>query len=149
MVPGRSIMVILNRPLFIVQWLVTGIMLISGILNAGLGLFITRFKNRSLYITAIPCSRFDSAQCITPNFGFLLAGRMIQAAGSSVMAPLDECHVSELPAGETRYSDGRLWTCDDPRSGEIDLRSPDNLYQYYNWRLLFEMILPFAIPSLI
>ncbi len=55
----------------VVQWLVTGYMLISGILIPASAFLITRFKNRSLYITACPCSRSATAlAALAPNFGF-------------------------------------------------------------------------------
>src|SRR5690606_30207843 len=72
-----------------VQWLATGYMLVSGILIPASAFLITRFSNRSLFISAMAIFTLGTAlAAFAPNFEFLLAGRMIQAAGSSVMGPL-------------------------------------------------------------
>lgn len=72
-----------------VQWLATGYMLVSGVLIPVSAFLITRFKNRHLFITAISLFTIGTAlAAYAPHFGVLLAGRMIQAAGGSVMGPL-------------------------------------------------------------
>lgn len=134
----------------VVQWLVTGYMLISGILIPASAFLITRFKNRSLYITAMSLFTIGTAlAALAPNFGFLLAGRMIQAAGSSVMAPLlMNVMLISFPRERRGTAMGVF--------GLVMILAPaigptlsGYIVQNYNWRLLFEMILPFAVLSLI
>lgn len=72
-----------------VQWLATGYMLVSGILIPASAYLLTRFTNRSLYITAMAVFTLGTAvAAFAPNFAILLTGRMVQAVGSSVMGPL-------------------------------------------------------------
>ena len=72
-----------------IQWLSTGYMLVSGILIPASAFLITRFSNRSLFITSMLIFILGTAlAAVAPNFGLLLTGRMVQAAGSSVMGPL-------------------------------------------------------------
>ena len=72
-----------------IQWLSTGYMLVSGILIPASAFLITRFSNRSLFITSMVIFILGTAlAAVAPNFGLLLTGRMVQAAGSSVMGPL-------------------------------------------------------------
>lgn len=85
-----SIMVDLNiKDYSTIQWLSTGYMLVSGILIPASAFLLTRFSNRSLFITSMAIFTLGTAiAAIAPNFGLLLTGRMVQAAGSSVMGPL-------------------------------------------------------------
>ncbi|CAM5705420.1 Multidrug resistance protein Stp OS=Lysinibacillus sphaericus OX=1421 GN=stp_3 PE=3 SV=1 [Lysinibacillus sphaericus] len=72
-----------------VQWLATGYMLVSGILVPASAFFVTRFKNRHLFITAMSIFTIGTIMAgFAPNFGMLLAGRMVQAAGAASMSPL-------------------------------------------------------------
>lgn len=133
-----------------VQWLVTGYMLISGILMPVSAFFITKFTNRSLFITAMSLFTAGTAlAAFAPNFGFLLAGRMIQACGSSVMGPLlMNIMLVSFPREKRGTAMGVF--------GLVMISAPaigptlsGYIVEYHNWRLLFEMILPIALLSLI
>ena len=72
-----------------VQWLATGYMLVSGILVPASAFFVTRFKNRHLYIAAMSIFTIGTIMAgFAPSFEVLLAGRMVQAIGASSMSPL-------------------------------------------------------------
>ena len=84
-----SIMVDLDVDYSTVQWLATGYMLVSGVLIPASAFLIRRFSNRTLFITSMAIFTLGTAMAaLAPNFGLLLTGRMVQAAGSSVMGPL-------------------------------------------------------------
>ncbi|WP_096272533.1 DHA2 family efflux MFS transporter permease subunit [Paucisalibacillus globulus] len=133
-----------------VQWLATGYMLVSGILIPASAFLITRFSNRSLFITAMAIFTLGTAlAAFAPNFEFLLAGRMIQAAGSSVMGPLlMNIMLVSFPRDKRGAAMGVF--------GMVMIAAPaigptlsGYIVQYHDWRLLFEMILPLAIISLL
>jgi len=133
-----------------VQWLVTGYMLISGILIPTSAFLLTRFTNRALYITAMSLFTLGTLiAAIAPNFGLLLTGRMVQAAGSSVMAPLlMNIMLVSFPRKQRGTAMGVF--------GLVMITAPaigptlsGYIVQYHHWRLLFEMILPFAILCLV
>lgn len=55
-----------------VQWLATGYMLVSGILVPASAFFVTRFKNRHLFITAMSIFTIGTIMAgFAPNFGVL------------------------------------------------------------------------------
>ena len=85
-----SIMVDLNiEDASTVQWLVTGYMLVNGILIPASAYFIQRYSNRSIFIVAMSLFSIGTLiAALSPTFGVLLAGRMIQASGSALMMPL-------------------------------------------------------------
>lgn len=131
-----------------VQWLATGYMLVSGVLIPVSAYLITRFKNRTLFLTAMGLFITGTAvAAFAPNFGFLLAGRMIQAAGSSVMGPLlMNIMLVSFPRDKRGAAMGIF--------GLVMITAPaigptlsGYIVEYYDWRMLFLMILPFAIIS--
>lgn len=133
-----------------VQWLATGYMLISGVLIPATAFLITRFTNRNLFITSTAIFTLGTAMAaFAPNFGVLLAGRMVQAAGSSVMGPLlMNVMLVSFPREKRGTAMGVF--------GLVMITAPaigptlsGYIVEYYHWRLLFEMILPLAIISLI
>lgn len=133
-----------------IQWLATGYMLVSGILIPASGFLLTRFTNRSLYITAMSLFTLGTAvAAVAPNFGMLLTGRMIQAAGSSVMAPLlMNIMLISFPR-ERRGTVMGVFGLVMVTAPAIGPTLSGYIVQYYDWRFLFEMILPFAVLDLI
>ncbi|WP_066191610.1 DHA2 family efflux MFS transporter permease subunit [Gracilibacillus timonensis] len=132
-----------------VQWLATGYMLVSGILIPASAFLITRFSNRNLFITAMSIFALGTAlAAFAPNFGVLLAGRMVQAVGSSVMGPLlMNIMLVSFPRDKRGTAMGVF--------GMVMIAAPaigptlsGYIVEYHHWRLLFEMILPLSIISL-
>jgi len=145
-----TIMVDLNVDYSTVQWLATGYMLVSGILVPVSAFLVTRFTNRSLFITSMSIFTLGTIlSAAAPNFGFLLAGRMIQAAGSSVMGPLLMNIMLVSFPREKRGAAMGLFGLVMITAPAIGPTLSGYIVQYYTWRLLFEMIVPFAVLSLI
>lgn len=146
-----SIMVDLNIESYAtVQWLSTGYMLVSGILIPASAFLLLKFSNRSLFITAMSLFTLGTVvAAFAPSFGVLLAGRMIQAAGSSVMSPLlMNIMLVSFPREKRGAAMGVF--------GLVMITAPalgptlsGYIVEYYNWRVLFEMIIPFAVISLL
>ena len=133
-----------------IQWLATGYMLVSGVLIPASAFLMTRFSNRSLFITAMAIFTLGTAlAAFAPNFGVLLTGRMVQAAGSSVMGPLlMNIMLVSFPREKRGTAMGVF--------GLVMITAPaigptlsGYIVEYYDWRLLFEMILPLAVISLV
>ncbi|MDR7239337.1 DHA2 family efflux MFS transporter permease subunit [Neobacillus drentensis] len=146
-----SIMVDLNiKDYSTVQWLSTGYMLVSGILIPASAFLLTRFSNRHLFITSMAIFTLGTAvAAFAPSFGLLLTGRMIQAAGSSVMGPLlMNIMLVSFPREQRGTAMGIF--------GLVMITAPaigptlsGYIVEYYDWRVLFEMILPLAAISLL
>ena len=133
-----------------VQWLSTGYMLVSGVLIPVSAFLITRFKNRTLFLTSMGLFTVGTAvAAFAPNFGFLLAGRMIQAAGSSVMGPLLMNIMLVSFPREKRGAAMGIFGLVMITAPAIGPTLSGYIVQYYDWRVLFEMILPFAIISVV
>lgn len=133
-----------------IQWLATGYMLVSGVLIPVSAFLMTRFSNRSLFITAMAIFTLGTAlAAYAPNFSMLLTGRMVQAAGSSVMGPLlMNIMLISFPREKRGTAMGIF--------GLVMITAPaigptlsGYIVEYYDWRLLFEMILPLAVIGLV
>ncbi|WP_332651407.1 DHA2 family efflux MFS transporter permease subunit [Lysinibacillus sp. 54212] len=146
-----SIMIDLNiKEYSTVQWLVTGYMLVAGILVPASAFLITRFKNRTIFIAAMAIFTLGTIlAAFAPNFGFLLAGRMIQAAGSSVMGPLLMNVMLISFSREKRGAAMGVFGLVMITAPAIGPTLSGYIVEYYDWRLLFEMIIPFAVISLV
>ena len=146
-----SIMVDLNITDYsTVQWLATGYMLVSGVLIPASAFLITRFSNRSLYITSMLIFTLGTAMAaFAPNFAVLLTGRMVQAAGAAVMGPLlMNVMLISFPREKRGTAMGIF--------GLVMITAPaigptlsGYIVEYFDWRLLFMMILPLAVLSLL
>ena len=72
-----------------VQWLATGFTMVNAIMIPISAYLQDRFDTRRLFITAEAVFAVGSLLCgWGPNFGVLLAGRLIQAMGAGVLMPM-------------------------------------------------------------
>ncbi|GLC88123.1 MDR family MFS transporter [Lysinibacillus piscis] len=133
-----------------VQWLATGYMLVSGVLIPASAFFVTRFKNRHLFIVAMSVFTIGTVMAgFAPNFGTLLAGRMVQAAGASTMSPLlMNVMLASFPKEKRGAAMGIF--------GLVMIMAPaigptlsGYIVEHHDWRMLFQMIIPFAVLSLL
>ena len=71
------------------QWLITGFMLVNGILIPISAFLTKRFGFRALFITAMISFTIGSLVCaVVDNFAVVMTGRVIQAIGAGIMMPL-------------------------------------------------------------
>ncbi|QLK86556.1 MDR family MFS transporter [Staphylococcus sp. 17KM0847] len=73
------------------QWLVTGFMLVNGIMIPLTAYFMDRIPTRKLYLLAMGAFLVGSiTAAIAPNFFVLMLARVIQAMGAGVILPLSQ-----------------------------------------------------------
>lgn len=132
-----------------VQWLSTGYMLINGILIPASAFFIQRFTNRSIFIMAMSLFTLGTLLAsFAPSFSILLVARMIQAAGSAIMMPLlMNVMLTAFPIEKRGAAMGTF--------GLVMITAPALgptlsgwIIQHYEWRVLFDVILPFSVLTL-
>ena len=71
------------------QWLVTGFMLVNGVMIPLTAFLIERVKTRPLYLMAMGIFLVGSIiAALSPNFGFLMFARVVQAMGAGIIMPL-------------------------------------------------------------
>lgn len=133
-----------------IQWLANGYMLVSGILTPASAYFITRYNTRPLFIVvSIIFILGTLLAAVAPIFGVLLAGRMLQAVGAAFMGPLlMNVMLISFPIekrGAALGIFGLVMIC----APAIGPTLSGYIVEHYHWRILFTMILPFAVISLL
>lgn len=133
-----------------VQWLSTGYMLINGILIPTSAFFIQRFSDKMLFITAMLLFTIGTfLASIAPTFSVLLMARMIQASGSAIMMPLlMNVMLTAFPVEKRGAAMGMF--------GLVMITAPAIgptlsgwLIEHYSWRMLFDIVLPIAVLTLV
>lgn len=133
-----------------IQWLATGYMLVSGVLIPASAFLLIKFSNRSLFIASMTIFTIGTAlAAYAPGFGLLLTGRMIQAAGSSVMGPLLMNIMLVSFPREKRGTAMGIFGLVMITAPAIGPTLSGYIVEYYDWRVLFKMILPLAVVSVL
>ena len=71
------------------QWLVTGFMLVNGVMIPLTAFLMDKIKTRPLYLIAMGVFLIGSiVAALAPNFGVLMLARVIQAMGAGIIMPL-------------------------------------------------------------
>ena len=126
------------------EWLSTAFLLVNGVMIPISAWLINRFGSRKMYLSAMSVFFIGTViAAIAPNFGTLLAGRIIQGLGVGVTMPLQTIMLSIFPANKRGAAMGTVGiviglapAIGPTLSGWI----VDNL----SWRYLFSIIAPIA-----
>ncbi|ALA51378.1 DHA2 family efflux MFS transporter permease subunit [Shouchella clausii] len=133
-----------------VQWLTTGYMLVNGILIPITAFLIQKFSVRGLFLTAMTLFTLGTALAgFSHSFPVLMAGRVIQASGSAIMMPLlMNVMLTSFPV-EKRGSAMGIFGLVMVFAPAIGPTLSGWIVEHYEWRVLFYMMLPFAIVTLL
>ncbi|MGF7049403.1 EmrB/QacA subfamily drug resistance transporter [Paenibacillus sp. DS2015] len=127
------------------QWLTTGYMLVNGVLIPVTAFLISRFTTRQLFITAMSLFTLGTLICgISPNFGILMVGRVIQASGAGIIMPLMTVVFLNIFPIEKRGSAMGLMGLAMILAPAIGPTLSGWIVENYDWRVLFYIILPFS-----
>ena len=141
-----SIMRDLNIGPSTAQWLTTGFMLVSGILIPTTAYLIQKYSVRTLFLAAIGLFAAGTILSgIAPVFSVLLSGRLLQASGSAIIAPLlMNVMLVSFPI-EKRGSVMGIFGLILMFAPAIGPTLSGWIVEHYNWRMLFHFIWPIAI----
>ncbi|WP_209121328.1 MDR family MFS transporter [Alkalihalobacillus sp. BA299] len=133
-----------------IQWLVTGFMLVMGVLMPVSALLIQWFTTRQMFIGIMTVFLFGTviAACAI-NFSMLLAGRMIQAVGTGLLIPVIMNAFLFIYRPEVR---GKIMGT----FGLVIMFAPaigptlsGVIVDLVGWRWLFITVIPFAVFSIL
>ncbi|CAM2788485.1 DHA2 family efflux MFS transporter permease subunit [Paenibacillus sediminis] len=133
-----------------VQWLTTGFLLVNGVLIPITAYLVEKYTTRQLFITSMILFALGTLLCaVSPNFAFLLIGRLVQAAGAGILMPLmTVVFLNIFPIEKRGQAMGTM--------GIAMLLAPAIgptlsgwVIEHHSWRVLFYIILPIAIISII
>ncbi|EMR04978.1 Multidrug resistance protein B [Bhargavaea cecembensis DSE10] len=132
------------------QWVTTAYLLTNGILIPITAFLIDRFSSRRLLMAAsglFAAGTFVAA--VAPSFFFLLAGRVIQAAGAGMMMPLMQTILLTIFPVNRRGSVMGLVGLAIGFAPAIGPTLGGWVLSFGSWRMLFTIVLPLAVLHLI
>ncbi|WEG14926.1 DHA2 family efflux MFS transporter permease subunit [Pullulanibacillus sp. KACC 23026] len=132
------------------DWLTTIFMLVNGIVIPITAFLMNRFTTRQLYLSAIGFFTIGTLICaIAPSFSIILIGRVIQAAGAGILFPLITNVIFTIfPPNRRGFAMGIFGVAMNfaPAVGPT---LSGWVVEHHSWRVLFFIILPFAIIDFI
>lgn len=132
------------------QWLSNGYMLVNGIMVPLTAFLIQRFTTRQLYLTAMSVFAGGTLLAgIAPNYLTLITGRMIQAGGAGMIAPLMNVSIMNMYAANKRGSAMGWVGLALNFAPALGPTISGYLVEQYSWRWLFFMVAPLIILDII
>jgi len=132
------------------QWLTTAFMLTMAVVIPMTGSILDRFSTRAVFITA--ASLFTAGTlcaAAAPGFAMLLAGRVIQAAGTALLLPLLMTTVMTFVPEARRGRMMGLITVVIAMAPAVGPTTSGLVLSSLGWRWLFLVMLPPAIAALV
>lgn len=128
------------------QWLTTGYMLVNGVLIPVTAFLIARFTTRQLFISAMSLFTLGTLICaVSPSFAILMIGRLIQAGGAGILMPLMTVVFLNIFPVEKRGSAMGMMGIAMILAPAIGPTLSGYIVEHHSWRVLFYIILPFAV----
>jgi DHA2 family multidrug resistance protein len=132
------------------EWLLTGYMLVNGILIPLSAFLIERFGIRNLFIAAMVFFTGGSFVCgLAPTFSILLIGRLLQAVGAGILMPLSMTIILSIFPPESRGKGMGIFGLGIMFAPAIGPTLSGWVLEHYSWRLLFDGIAPLGLLVLI
>mgnify|MGYP001174235870 CR=1 FL=1 len=134
----------------VIQWLVTGYMLVNGILVPISAFLIERYTTRQLFLCATALFAIGTILCaVAPGFALLLTGRLIQAAGAGILMPLMTVVFLTIFPIEQRGRAMGMMGLAMIFAPAIGPTLSGWIVEHESWRVLFYIVLPLTLFSLI
>ncbi|MDO7905944.1 DHA2 family efflux MFS transporter permease subunit [Paenibacillus sp. JX-17] len=125
------------------QWLLTGYMLVNGILIPLSAFLIDRFGVRLLFLAAMFCFTLGALVCsLADNFSVMLIGRLIQAVGGGVLSPLVMSVILFIFPPEMRGKGMGIFGLAMMFAPAVGPTLSGWVVQNYDWHLLFTGMIP-------
>ncbi|KQO18429.1 MDR family MFS transporter [Paenibacillus sp. Leaf72] len=133
-----------------IQWLSTGYMLVIGVLVPVTALLQQWFTTRQMFMSAMALFLAGTCLCaVSPGFGLLLMGRVVQACGTGLLVPLMMNTILALYPSERRGSAMGLMGLVIMVAPVIGPALSGLIIDTFHWRWLFYMVIPVALFSII
>ncbi|WP_033395580.1 DHA2 family efflux MFS transporter permease subunit [Cohnella laeviribosi] len=132
------------------QWLMTGFMLVNGVLIPISAYLIGKFSTRQLFITAMALFTLGTLLCaVSGNFGLLMTGRVVQALGAGILMPLMTVVTLTIFPVEERGKAMGVMGIAMIFAPAVGPTLSGWIVQHYDWNVLFYMLLPLSAIALI
>ncbi len=132
------------------QWLTTGFMLVNGVLIPISAFLIDKFTARMLFISSTVLFLIGTIICaVSPNFEFLLGGRVIQALGVGILMPLMTVVIFMIYPAEQRGRAMGMMGLAMVFGPAVGPTLSGWVVEHHSWRLLFYIVIPISVLSIV
>lgn len=132
------------------QWLTTGFMLVNGVLVPISAYLVEKFTTRQLFTTAMMLFSIGTLVCaIGTGFEMIMVGRVIQAVGAGILMPLMNIVFLRIFPIEERGKAMGLMAVAMIFAPAVGPTLSGWVVQNYSWRVLFYIVLPLAVFSML
>ncbi|MGK5115505.1 MFS transporter [Geodermatophilus sp. CPCC 205506] len=131
------------------QWVTTGFLLTLAVLIPASSFVMRRFHLRTVFLVAMSLFIVGTTlAAIAPAFGFLVAGRVIQASGTAVFLPLLMTTTMRLVPVGRRGRMMAITTAVPAVAPAVGPALSGVVLSVLSWRWLFILMLPIAVAAL-
>jgi DHA2 family lincomycin resistance protein-like MFS transporter len=131
------------------QWLTSGFLLTMAVVIPITGFLLQRFPPRRVYLVSMLLFTAGTiVSALAPGFPVLLAGRIVQAAGTAVMVPLLMTTVLRLVPAERRGATMGTITIVIAVAPAVGPTLSGAILSTLGWRFMFWIVLPIALIAL-
>ncbi|UOR13469.1 MDR family MFS transporter [Halobacillus amylolyticus] len=132
-----------------VQWMVTGFMLVMGILIPVSALLLQTFTTRQMFMGTMTVFTIGTVICaLAPTFSILLTGRLIQAVGTGLLIPIIFNTFLLIFPPERRGAIMGMIGLVIMFAPAIGPTLSGIIVEHLGWRFLFITVIPFALFSM-
>jgi EmrB/QacA subfamily drug resistance transporter len=133
-----------------IQWLVTGYMLVNGVLIPISPFLIAKFPTKKLFLSGMLFFAIGAFICsISPSFAIVLIGRLIQAIGAGIIMQLMMVIMLNIFPPEKRGVAMGTVGIAMMFAPAVGPTLSGWIVEHYSWRLLFYVVLPIAIIDIV
>ena len=131
------------------QWLTSGFLLTMAVVIPITGFLLQRFPPRRIYVTSMTLFTAGTLiSALAPGFPMLMAGRVVQAAGTAVMVPLLMTSMMRLVPASRRGATMGTITIVIAVAPAIGPTLSGVILTALGWRWMFWIVLPIAVIAL-
>ncbi len=142
--------VVLNANTDRIQWVLTGYILVSGVVIPISGWLTDRFGAKRLFIYALTIFTFSSALCgIAWNLDSMIIFRILQAAGGGLLMPLANAMVFRIFPPNRRGTIMGIFGLTMMTAPALGPTLGGYFVQYATWRLIFYINVPIGVIATI
>ncbi|UOQ92481.1 DHA2 family efflux MFS transporter permease subunit [Halobacillus shinanisalinarum] len=133
-----------------VQWMVTGFMLVMGILIPISALLLQTFTTRQMFMGTMTVFTIGTVICaMAPTFSILLTGRLVQAVGTGLLIPIIFNTFLLIFPPERRGTVMGMIGLVIMFAPAIGPTLSGIIVEHLGWRFLFITVIPFALFSMV
>jgi EmrB/QacA subfamily drug resistance transporter len=132
------------------QWVIEAYTLVLGAMMLLCGALADRYGRKRIFLTGVTIFAIGSLACAcAPSMHVLIAARVLQAAGGTMLAPASLAMLSAAFTGEARGKAIGTWSAFTAITSTVGPIAGGVLLDHTSWRWIFGINIPLAIVAVV